>query len=418
MKDTEFVVNAFRKGMTENEMHGFAVMIKDQYDEGFAHHEGFDAGDLAIVVMKRDVDVEACSAPDTQALAQTLNTALQQANQTIEYLRNEGAVLRQQLADKMPVEDAKTLANVAYNRAKHLPCEDCTQQDFETWWTEYRKENGVVNEQPEPYYPESIEDVWQKLKGMANEYMLWGQLKKYNVRLNDGGMQKFNTAIHEELGFSMRSQYHKDSEAKITEGITRADYLYWMASQIYTQLTTVKKPEPTPAESVFEGIMSELKDIARGAMGWSDFENAPTPDGNFDAFWTALEKRYDSVPSGESIYIKGTQFEYLDSIAKAIIVLNPKKFEVKPKADAITADEVLPRIKALAMRFFGWAHEWMQWIVSEQDKSIQLFHTLVADEYELELDIEATNKGLRLFEITRMQYLEKVAQAVADALNK
>lgn len=324
MKDTEFVVNAFRKGMTENEMHGLAVMIKDQYDEGYGHHEGFDAGDLAIVVMKRDVDVEACSPPDNQSVAETLNRALQQANQTIEYLRNDCAGLRQQLADKMPVEDAKTLANVAYNRAKHLPCEDCTQQDFEMWWTEHRKENGFVNDQP----------------------------------------------------------------------------------------------EPTPTDPVFEGIMSELKDIARGAMGWSDFENAPTPDGNFDAFWTALEKRYDSVPSGESIYIKGTQFEYLESIAKAIIVLNPKKFEVKPKADAITADEVLPRIKALAMRFFGWAHEWMQWIVSEQDKSIQLFHTLVADEYELELNIEATNQGLRLFEISRLQYLEKVAQAVADALNK
>ncbi len=334
MKDTEFVVNAFRKGMTENEMHGFAVMIKDQYDEGFAHHEGFDAGDLAIVVMKRDVDVEACSAPDSQAVAETLDRALQQANQTIEYLRNEGAVLRQQLADKMTVEDAKTLANVAYNRAKHLPCEDCTQQDFEYWWIEYRKENGFANDQPEPYHPDSIEDVWQKLKGMANDYMLWGQLKKYNVRLNDGGMQKFNTAVHQELGFSMRSQYHKDSESKIIEGITRADYLYWMATQIYTQLTTVKKPEP------------------------------------------------------------------------------------KPKADEITASEVLPRIKALAMQFFGWAHEWMQGIVSEQDKSIQLFHTLVADEYELELNIEATNQGLRLFEITRMQYLEKVAQAVADALNK
>ena len=63
MKDTEFVVNAFRKGMTENEMHGLAVMIKDQYDEGYGHHEGFDAGDLAIVVMKRDVDVEASTAP-------------------------------------------------------------------------------------------------------------------------------------------------------------------------------------------------------------------------------------------------------------------------------------------------------------------------------------------------------------------
>lgn len=235
MKDTEFVVNAFRKGMSIEEMNGFAHGLSAQYAEGYGHHEGFDAGDLAIVVMKRDIDVEACSAPDSQAVAETLDRALQQANQTIEYLRNEGAVLRQQLADKMTVEDAKTLANVAYNRAKHLPCEDCTQQDFEDWWTEYRKENGFV---------------------------------------------------------------------------------------------------------------------------------------------------------------------------------------VEPKADAITADEVLPRIKALAMRFFGWAHEWMQWIVSEQDKSIQLFHTLVADEYELELNIEATNQGLRLFEISRLQYLEKVAQAVADALNK
>ena len=323
MKDTEFVVNAFRKGMTENEMHGFAVMIKDQYDEGFAHHEGFDAGDLAIVVMKRDVDVEACSAPDSQAVAETLDRALQQANQTIEYLRNEGAVLRQQLADKMTVEDAKTLANVAYNRAKHLPCEDCTQQDFEMWWTEYRKENGVVNEQP----------------------------------------------------------------------------------------------EPTPTDSVFEGIMRELKDIARGAMGWSDFENAPTPDGNFDAFWTALEKRYDSVPSGESIYIKGTQLEYLESIAKAIIVLNPKKFEVKPKADPITADEVLPRIKALAMRFFGWSNQGMGGLVCDTRDSLQSFLAAVADEYELQLDIQATNKGFELIGVSRLQYLEKVAQAVADALN-
>ena len=100
MKDTEFVVNAFRKGMTENEMHGLAVMIKDQYDEGFTHHEGFDAGDLAIVVMKRDVDVEACSAPDNQSVAETLNRALQQANQAIEYLRNEIDVLRQQNVER------------------------------------------------------------------------------------------------------------------------------------------------------------------------------------------------------------------------------------------------------------------------------------------------------------------------------
>ena len=189
-------------------------------------------------------------------------------------------------------------------------------------------------------------------------------------------------------------------------------------TQIYAQLTTVKQPEPTPTDSVFEGIMSELKEIARGAMGWSDFENAPTPDGNFDAFWTALETRYDSVPSGESIYIKGTQLEYLESIAKAIIVLNPKKFEVKPKADAITADEVLPRIKALAMRFFGWSNQGMGGLVCDTRDSLQSFLAAVADEYELEIDIEATNKGLRLFEITRMQYLEKVAQAVADALNK
>ncbi len=325
MKDTEFVVNVLRKGMSDGEMNELAHGLSAQYTEGFAHHEGFDAGDLAIVVMKRDVDVEACSAPDSQAVAETLDRALQQANQTIEYLRNEGAVLRQQLADKMTVEDAKTLANVAYNRAKHLPCEDCTQQDFEMWWIEYRKENGVVNEQP----------------------------------------------------------------------------------------------EPAPTDPVFEGIMSELKNIAGATMGWSDFETEAPNIALYGSFWNAIHIRFGYENEGRKVS-DGNRREYLESIANNIVQWRKDNTneEPKPKADPITADEVLPRIKALAMQFFGWAHEWMQGIVSEQDKSIQLFHTLVADEYELELNIEATNKGLQLFDITRMQYLEKVAQSVADALNK
>ena len=240
MKDTEFVVNVLRKGMSDGEMNELEHGLNAQYTEGFAHHEGFDAGDLAIVVMKRDVDVEACSPPDNQSVAETLNRALQQANQTIEYLRNDCAGLRQQLADKMPVEDAKTLANVAYNRAKHLPCEDCTQQDFEYWWIEYRKENGFANDQPEPYHPESIDAVYEKLKGMASRILRWTDFGKYNVRQSEPDFQKFNTAVHHELGFTMDADFHRTSESKIAFGAPRASYLNWMATQIYVQLTTVK----------------------------------------------------------------------------------------------------------------------------------------------------------------------------------
>ena len=394
MKDTEFVVNAFRKGMSIEEMNGFAVMIKDQYDEGFAHHEGFDAGDLAIVVMKRDVDVEACSASDSQSVAETLDRALQQANQTIEYLRNEIDSLRkmnagqsvninavsssslaesyndlrrrlkeveQQIANEgnaglrvhvaserlkaaleglnakpemMTVEDAKTLANVAYNRAKHLPCEGCTQQDFEMWWIEYRKENGFATEpKAERIYNQSSQDVYAQLYVLAQEYLGWHDLDK-QVSKKDSDFNKFWTRLQEIYGDGCVSPKGVDAINRGTEqGFTRADYLKLIADEI---VANQGKGQPEP----------------------------------------------------------------------------------KPKADAITADEVLPRIKALAMKFFGWSNQGMEGLVSEQDKSTQLFHAVVADEYELEIDIEATNKGLRLFEITRMQYLEKVAQAVADALNK
>ena len=176
--------------------------------------------------------------------------------------------------------------------------------------------------------------------------------------------------------------------------------------------------EPTPTDSVFEGIMSELKNIAGATMGWSDFETEAPNIALYGSFWKAIHIRFGYENEGRKVS-DGNRREYLESIANNIVQWrkdNPNK-EPKPKADPITADEVLPRIKALAMKFFGWAHEWMQGIVCEQDKSIQLFHTVVADEYELELNIEATNKGLRLFGCTRIQYLEKVAQAVADALN-
>jgi len=77
----------------------------------------------------------------------------------------------------------------------------------------------------------------------------------------------------------------------------------------------------------------------------------------------------------------------------------------------------LPRIKALAAKFFPWDQGLLHLPIDGEGKSVQLFNCLVADEYELELNIEATNKGLQLFNITRLQYLEKVAEAVADALN-
>jgi hypothetical protein len=100
-------------------------------------------------------------------------------------------------------------------------------------------------------------------------------------------------------------------------------------------------------DSVFEGIMGELKDIASDVCGWKDLENSPIPDGDFDAFWSAVEKRYNSVPSGDAIYIKGTQLEYLESIAKAIIVLNAKDLPSEGKS-------LLDRVIDVACDYFGW----------------------------------------------------------------
>ena len=282
----------------------------------------------------------------------------------------------EQKSSMMPVEDAKTLANVAYNRAYLAATGGYhNQKDFENWWTEYRKENGFVNEQPT--------NMVSKLDAKSWAYTMYMRAKMRTEREGDACTNDFEWAWYE---FCDRKQ---------------------------------GQDEPTPTDPIFEGIMSELKNIAGATMGWSDFETEAPNIALYGSFWKAIHIRFGYENEGRKVS-DGNRREYLESIANNIVQWrkdNPNE-EPKPKADAITADEVLPRIKALAMQFFGWAHEWMQWIVSEQDKSIQLFHTLVADEYELELNIEATNKGLRLFEITRLQYLEKVAQAVADALNK
>ena len=66
--------------------------------------------------------------------------------------------------------DSKTLANLAYNRVSAFIGQGITpsQQDFEHWWTEFRKENGYATEQPtKPEYaptPDQIYALWLLVK--------------------------------------------------------------------------------------------------------------------------------------------------------------------------------------------------------------------------------------------------------------
>lgn len=59
--------------------------------------------------------------------------------------------------------DAKTLANLAYNRVSAFIGQGITpsQSDFETWWTEFRKENGYATEQPtKPEYAPTHDQIY------------------------------------------------------------------------------------------------------------------------------------------------------------------------------------------------------------------------------------------------------------------
>jgi hypothetical protein len=81
-----------------------------------------------------------------------------------------------------------------------------------------------------------------------------------------------------------------------------------------------EQPETTPSESVFEGIMSELKDIARESLGWTDFENGTVPsDSLYGQFWKAIHIRLHYAPIHETTKGDGNQIEYLESIANNII---------------------------------------------------------------------------------------------------
>ena len=66
--------------------------------------------------------------------------------------------------------DSKTLANLAYNRVSAFIGQGITpsQQDFEHWWTEFRKENGYATGQPtESEYiptPDQIYALWLLVK--------------------------------------------------------------------------------------------------------------------------------------------------------------------------------------------------------------------------------------------------------------
>ena len=81
-----------------------------------------------------------------------------------------------------------------------------------------------------------------------------------------------------------------------------------------------EQPETTPSESVFEGIMSELKDIAREYLGWTDFENGTVPsDSLYGQFWNAIHIRLHYAPIHETTNGDGNQIEYLESIANNII---------------------------------------------------------------------------------------------------
>jgi len=74
------------------------------------------------------------------------------------------------------------------------------------------------------------------------------------------------------------------------------------------------------SESVFEDIMSELKDIARESLGWTDFENGTVPsDSLYGQFWKAIHIRLHYAPIHETTKGDGNQVEYLESIAKNII---------------------------------------------------------------------------------------------------
>ena len=394
MKDTEFVVNAFRKGMTENEMNDLAFLFKSQYDEGFAHHEGFDAGDLAIVVMKRERDeaqaqLSDTNPPDLLCAAQTLNTALQQANQTIEYLRNEIDALKkmnagqsvninavsgenlfesyndlrrrlkeveQQIANEgnaglrvhvaserlktaleglnakpemMTVEDAKTLANVAYNRGRSIGELYC-QLDFEDWWTEFRKENGFTSE--------------PKADAITDDQV------------------KFNT------------------------------------------------------------IMGVLKNIARTTMGWSNFEGEAPNIALYGSFWKAIHIRFGYENEGRKVS-DGNRREYLESIANNIIQYrkdNPTE-EPKPKADPITAPKAIPTraevaqtIKDLAVKHFGWhVLGWQNPFFLEHRSQRLAFREELREVLDNELN---SVRLLAQFKGTRFQWVQQLENQIMAAL--